>query len=126
MFTDLAPSAAVTALTCRCPRCGKGKLFAGFLNLRPRCEVCDLDYAFVDAGDGPAIFIILLAGFVVVFAALFVEIRYEPPLWVHAMLWAPLILLVTLAPLRPMKALLIALQYQHKAAEGQLQRKDHT
>jgi len=123
-MTQPIPSPIVTGLQCRCPRCGQGKLFAGFLNLRPRCEVCGLDYAFVDSGDGPAVFIILLAGFLVVFAALLVEILYQPPLWVHAILWGPLILLVTLGPLRPMKALLIAAQFHHKAEEGRLTRGD--
>jgi uncharacterized protein (DUF983 family) len=107
-------------LTCRCPRCGKGKLFQGFLSLRPSCEVCGLDYGFIDSGDGPAVFIILFAGFIVVGGALIVEAKYQPPFWVHAVLWIPLILMTTLLPLRPMKALLIALQYHHKAAEGQL------
>jgi uncharacterized protein (DUF983 family) len=107
-----------TGLTCRCPRCGKGRLFQGFLGLRPRCDVCGLDYTFADSGDGPAVFVIMLAGFVVVAAALIVEIRYEPPLWLHAVLWGPLIVATTLLPLRPIKGLMIALQYHHKAAEG--------
>lgn len=114
------PSPIVTALTCRCPACGEGKLFQGFLTLGPRCEACGLDYAFIDSGDGPAVFIILAAGFIVVFAALVVEFAYQPPFWLHALLWLPLVLLVTLAPLRPVKALMIALQYRHKAAEAQL------
>jgi uncharacterized protein (DUF983 family) len=107
-------------LACRCPRCGRGAVFSGFLSLRPSCNECALDYAFIDAGDGPAVFIILIAGFIVVFAALIVEVMYRPPFWLHAALWVPLILLTTLAPLRPMKALLIALQYHHKAQEGRL------
>jgi uncharacterized protein (DUF983 family) len=118
-----APSAVspiVAGLTCRCPQCGKGKLFGGFLSLRPRCDGCGLDYTFIDSGDGPAVFIILLAGFVVVGCALIVEVKYQPPFWVHAVLWIPLIAATTLLPLRPMKSLLIALQYHHKAAEGQL------
>jgi uncharacterized protein (DUF983 family) len=108
----------VSGLTGRCPRCGKGHLFAGFLNVRKECEACGLDYAFADAGDGPAIFVILIAGFVVVGAALLVEIFYQPPFWLHALLWGPLILIVTLAPLRLLKGLLIALQYHHDAAPG--------
>ena len=107
-------------LGCKCPRCGKGKLFAGFLNLRPRCESCGLDYAFIDAGDGPAVFIIMIAGAIVVASALIVEVKYQPPFWVHAALWLPLILATTLLPLRSMKSLLIALQFHHKAAEGRL------
>jgi len=104
----------------RCPRCGQGRLFRGFLTLRQRCEACGLDYSFADAGDGPAIFVILLAGFIVVFAALITEVVYQPPFWLHAVLWLPLILIVTLLPLRLIKGLLIALQYHHKAAEGRL------
>jgi uncharacterized protein (DUF983 family) len=102
----------------RCPHCGEGRLFAGFLSLRPKCESCGLDYRFADSGDGPAVFVILGAGFVVVFAALIVEVLYRPPFWLHAALWFPLILLTTLAPLRVIKGLLIALQYHHKAEEG--------
>ena len=107
-------------LACKCPRCGKGKLYTGFLTLRPRCDSCGLDYAFIDAGDGPAVFIIMIAGAIVVAAALIVEVKYQPPFWVHAVLWLPLILATTLLPLRSMKSLLIALQFHHKAAEGRL------
>ena len=85
----------MTGLACRCPRCRKGHLFSGFLNLRKECEACGLDYWFADAGDGPAIFVILLSGFIVVGAALLVEVAYQPPFWMHAVLWGPLILIVT-------------------------------
>ena len=111
---------ALRGLACKCPRCGKGKLYTGFLTLRPACENCGLDYAFIDSGDGPAVFIIMIAGAIVVGAALIVEIKYQPPFWLHAALWLPLILATTLLPLRSMKALLIALQFHHKAAEGRL------
>jgi uncharacterized protein (DUF983 family) len=107
-------------ITCKCPRCGEGKLYAGFLDLRPGCTHCDLDYAFIDSGDGPAIFIIMLAGAIVVGCALVVEVKYQPPFWLHAALWLPLILATTLLPLRSMKSLLIALQFHHKASEGRL------
>ncbi len=116
--------AVLAGLACRCPRCGKGKLFQGFLTLRPHCEVCGLDYGFADAGDGPAVFIMFFAGVVVVGAALVTEILYRPPYWVHAALWLPLILIVTLGPLRPTKGLMIALQYFHKAEEGRLRGPD--
>ena len=113
-----------TGPVCRCPRCGKGRLLQGFLDLRPRCEACGLDYGFADSGDGPAVFVILIAGFLVVGSALIVEVLYQPPLWLHAVLWLPLILATTLLPLRPLKGLMIALQYHHKAAEGRLDRGD--
>ena len=97
-------------------------MLTGFLTLKPRCEVCGLDYSFADSGDGPAVFIILFAGFIVVAAALVTEIAYQPPFWLHAVLWLPLILIVTILPLRPMKGLMVALQFHHKAAEGKLEK----
>jgi uncharacterized protein (DUF983 family) len=118
------PSPLATAINCRCPRCGEGKLFKGFLTLRPNCDSCGLDYSTFDSGDGPAVFVIFGAGFVVVFAALAVEVLYQPPFWLHALLWLPLILATTLLPLRPIKALMIALQYRHKAAEGRLEMRE--
>jgi len=119
-FSQLSPFAA--GLACRCPRCGRGGLYAGFLRLKARCDVCGLDYGFADSGDGPAVFVIFFSGFVVVFSALLVEVVYQPPLWLHALMWPPLILLTTLGPLRPVKSLMIALQYHHKAAEGRVDR----
>ncbi len=113
----------LAGLTGRCPRCGKGKMFAGFLGLKPACDACGLDYSFADAGDGPAVFVIMISGFIVVGSALVVETVYEPPLWVHAALWVPLVLVTAVLPLRPIKGVLIALQYHHKAAEGRLQRR---
>ena len=113
----------IAGLACRCPRCGKGKLYPGFLTLRPNCEACGLDYAFMDSGDGPAVFVIMIAGAIVVTAALITEVKYQPPFWVHAVLWLPLTLAVTLWPLRAIKSLLIALQFHHKAAEGRLVQK---
>jgi uncharacterized protein (DUF983 family) len=118
------PNPILAGLAGRCPRCGKGKMFSGFLGLKPTCETCGLDYSFVDAGDGPAVFVILIAGFIVVGAALVVETLYQPPFWLHAAMWLPLILITTLAPLRALKGVLIALQYHHKAAEGRLERRD--
>jgi uncharacterized protein (DUF983 family) len=118
------PNPILAGLAGRCPRCGKGKMFSGFLRLKPACEACGLDYSFVDAGDGPAVFVILIAGFIVVGAALVVETLYQPPFWLHAAMWLPLILITTLAPLRALKGVLIALQYHHKAAEGRLERRD--
>jgi uncharacterized protein (DUF983 family) len=112
------PSPIAAGLLGRCPRCGEGHLFQGFLALRPRCEHCGLDFSFADSADGPAFFVMFLSGFIVAGSALAVEIIYAPPYWVHALLWGPLILITTLLPLRPVKGLLIALQYYHKAAEG--------
>ena len=104
-----------------CPRCGEGRLFTGFLSLPPACAVCGLDYAFADSGDGPAVFIMMIAGFIIVGMALVVEVKYQPPYWVHAVLWIPLGLSLTLGLLRPLKGWLIGQQYRHKASEGRLE-----
>lgn len=110
----------VAGLLARCPRCGKGRLFHTGLMMRDRCERCDLDYKFVDTGDGPAVFAILILGFVVLGLALFVEFRYEPAVWVHVVLWGVLTPLLSLVLLRFLKATLIALIWTNKAEEGRL------
>ena len=104
----------------RCPACGQGKLFRGYLTLADRCNRCGLNYGFADAGDGATVFVILVAGFILVAGALFVEVRYAPPYWLHAVIWGPLAILVPLALLRPFKGVLVALQFKHKAQEGRL------
>ncbi|MCE9649997.1 MAG: DUF983 domain-containing protein [Parvibaculum sp.] len=108
-------------LKSRCPRCGEGKLFTGFLTVPPKCDVCGLDYSFADAGDGPAVFIMMIAGFIIVGLALYVEVAYQPPYWVHAVLWIPLTLFLTVGMLRPLKGWLIAQQFRHKAQPGRLE-----
>ncbi len=109
-----------SAMRGRCPRCGEGRLFDGFLATAPRCSACGLDYRFIDSGDGPAVFVILIVGFLVVGLALYVEVAYTPPLWLHALLWLPLTLVLALGGLRPLKGAMIGLQYRHKAEEGRL------
>lgn len=117
-----AVSPYAAGLRARCPRCGEGKLFAGYLTVAPRCDRCGLDYSFADSGDGPAAFVILLAGFIVIGAALATEILWRPPYWLHAALWLPAIVILSLVLLRLTKGLLITLQYHHKAEEGRLDR----
>ena len=119
---DAPPSPYVTGVTGRCPRCGGGKLFDGFLELAPRCEACGLDYGFADAGDGPAVIVTLLAGFIVVGTALVVEVKYEPPMWLHLAIFVPLTLVVCLGMLRPLKGILVSLQYRNKAGLGRLEK----
>lgn len=109
-------------LAARCPRCGDGALFAGFLAMRDHCPKCDLDYAFADSGDGPAAFVILIIGFIVVGLALYVEVSYQPPLWLHFLFWIPLAIGLSLWAMRLAKGMLITLQYSNKAAEGRLDR----
>jgi uncharacterized protein (DUF983 family) len=101
------------ALACRCPRCGEGALFTGLLTVRPSCPTCGLDLSAQDAGDGPAVFVIFFLGLIVVGLAAIVEIKFSPPIWVHLVLWTPLILGGAILMLRPLKAGLIALQFRH-------------
>ena len=103
----------------RCPRCGEGRLFSGFLTVGKRCANCGLDYSFADAGDGPAVFVILIIGFVVVGLALWMEVTLNPPLWLHFILWIPLALVLCLTALRLIKGVLITLQYRNKAQQGE-------
>ena len=111
-----------TGLRGQCPRCGRGRLFDGFLAIRPTCERCGLDFRFIDSGDGPAFFVMSIVGIVVVALAMWVEFTFEPRIWVHMALWIPLTFLLSFAMVRPAKGLMIALQFQHKAEEGRLQR----
>jgi uncharacterized protein (DUF983 family) len=113
-------SPIMAGVLARCPRCGKGSLFYNGLMLRPSCQGCGLDYKFIDTGDGPAVFAILILGFVVLGGALFVEFRYEPPVWVHVVLWGILTPVLAFGLLRFLKATLTALQWHHKAEEGRL------
>jgi uncharacterized protein (DUF983 family) len=109
-----------TGTRCRCPRCGRGKLFKGILDIKEMCPSCHLDYSFTDAGDGPAVFVILIVGFLVAGGSLVVEVAYQPAYWVHAVLWGPMILILPIILLRPFKAILIAIQYHNQAREGRL------
>ena len=104
----------------RCPRCGEGRLFVGYLKIAQSCEACGADFSAEDAGDGPAVFIMFAVGFLVVPLALLAEIAYAPPVWVHMALWIPLALGLVLLLLPPFKATLFALQYKHAAREARL------
>lgn len=116
-----APVSPVSAgVRSKCPRCGRGSLFSGFLNIKDKCSTCNLDFSFAEAGDGPAIFIILIVGFIVGGGAMGVEMAYHPDYWVHAVLWLPLVLILPLMLMRPFKAVLIALQYQNRPDEDRV------
>lgn len=102
----------------RCPRCGKGRLFNGFLTVAPACETCGLDFSKWDSGDGPAVFVILILGFLIVGLALWVEVTFSPAYWVHFVLWLPVLVLGVFLLLPWFKATLIALEYKNDAREG--------
>jgi len=117
-------SPMLAGLSSRCPRCGEGRIFAGKimdLTVAPACTTCGLDFKFVDPGDGPAVFVIMLLGLLMLGLALFVEFTFRPPYWIHFAVFAPLTLFSAVGLLRPLKGLLIALQYHHKAEQGRLE-----
>lgn len=123
MTADAAPAPMPTlailgnGLRGRCPRCGRGALFVGLLTVAPACAVCHLGFEGHDAGDGPAVFGIFILGFLVVGLAFVLETAVEPPLWVHAAVWAPVTIGLSVGLLRPLKGLTIAAQYRFRSVE---------
>jgi uncharacterized protein (DUF983 family) len=113
-----AVNPVVAGLACRCPNCGEGPLFAGFLRVHPTCEACGFDLTKADSGDGPAVFIVLIVGAIVSAGALITEVAYRPPIWLHLILWLPLAGILSLVLLRPFKGVMIALQFHNKASEA--------
>jgi uncharacterized protein (DUF983 family) len=112
------PPPIPTGLKGRCPRCGEGHLFNGFLSFRPACEVCGQDFSAFDSADGPAFFVMSIVGVVVVGLALWMEITFEPPIWVHALVAGSLSIGLSLILVRPLKGMLVALQFHNKAEQG--------
>lgn len=113
-------SPLATGIAGKCPRCGEGKLFSSYLTVKPECDQCGLDFAFADSADGPAVFLMFLIGFIVVGGALWLESYHQPAIWVHAVIWPPLAIFLTLGLLRPLKGVSIALQYNNRAGQGRL------
>lgn len=115
-----APDTAQAAIRGLCPRCGASGLFQNVVSFAPRCRTCGLDFGQFNVGDGPAAFLIMIVGAIVTLLAVFVQLRFEPPFWIHILLWAPLALALVLGLLRVAKGALIALEYRHRAREGRL------
>ena len=109
------PAAALFGL---CPECGSRTLFDGPARFAPRCRVCRLDYAQFNVGDGPAAFLTMIVGALVVGLAVWLEFAVHPPFWVHIILWVPLVAGLTLLGLRVSKAALLTAEYRRKAIEA--------
>ena len=103
-----------SALRCRCPRCGRGKLFQSLLIIAPACTECGLSYAGREQGDGPAFFGILIVGALTGIFAAITEVKFSPPFWVHGVIWFPFVIIGSLTSLRLMKAAMIAAQYHYR------------
>ena len=102
----------------RCPNCGEGWLFEGFLKVSSACEACGYDLAAADSGDGPAVFVIMIAGFIVAFGALFTMVAFRTSVGVTLAIWLPMTLVICLVLLRPMKGLMLAAQFRNKAGQA--------
>lgn len=118
-WPPVPPSQA--GLAGKCPRCGRGGLFDGFLSLKTACPRCGLDYSQADAGDGPAVFVIFITGTLGVVAALILRFGFGAPPWAVLLLAVLITTGLTFALLRPMKGLLVALQYRNRAREGRIE-----
>lgn len=114
----MQPSSLSTALRCRCPRCGQGRLFSGFLKLAKGCDRCGLDYGFADPADGPAFFVMTAIGVAVIALWTVWVIVSAPPIWAQMLVVFPALIIGCLGALRPVKAWLVAEQYVHKAEEA--------
>jgi uncharacterized protein (DUF983 family) len=116
----MAVSPISAGLRCRCPNCGEGRVFRGFLKFKERCDACGADLTVADVGDGASFFVMWVALILVVPAAMIFELLVRPQTWVHFILWPPAIVIVCMILLRPFKATLFALQWKHKAGEARL------
>jgi uncharacterized protein (DUF983 family) len=117
----VAPSAVQVTLAGLCPRCGRRTLFAAYTRFADRCPSCGLDFSQFNVGDGPAAFLTLILGAIVVAAAITVELTLHPPLWLHMLIWIPVTAAGVVFALRIAKAALLALEYRNAAREGRLQ-----
>jgi len=94
-------------------------MFDGLIRFAPKCKDCGLDYAAFNVGDGAAAFLILIVGAILTVGAIIVELKYEPPYWVH-LVWIPIGILLTVAGLRLGKALLLGQEFRTRAREGRI------
>ena len=109
------PGLAEAALFGLCPRCGSRTLFAGWTRFAGNCRACGLDLTRFNVGDGPAAFLTLIVGAVVVILALWLQLAAEPPWWLHVLLWVPLTVVGVILGLRVAKAALLQSEYRNKA-----------
>lgn len=119
MGGNVSPVSA--GLRCRCPQCGEGDLFLGYLTIKPNCAACEADFQRMEAGDGPAFFVVVIVGILVVPLALGTQVALEPPIWLQALIWLPVSIALCMWFLRPFKALMFAMQWKHHAREAEFE-----
>ncbi|MEZ5695411.1 MAG: DUF983 domain-containing protein [Sphingomonadaceae bacterium] len=112
------PGIAEAALFGLCPQCGAQTMFDGTVKFADKCRACGLDYSSFNVGDGPAAFLTLLIGGLITGLALWLELAWSPPFWVHAILWIPITTLAVVYGLRVAKGALLASEVQNKAGEA--------
>ena len=110
------------AIKGNCPRCGAPTMFANVVAFAPACTGCGLDYASFNVGDGPAAFLTLIVGAIVVLGAVTLELTAQPPFWVHLLIWPVVTSAIVVGMLRVAKALLLASEYRNAAREGRIRR----
>nr|WP_275078227.1 DUF983 domain-containing protein [Pseudovibrio axinellae] len=103
--------AVLRGMRCKCPSCGVGSAFNGYLEVKQSCDNCGEELHHHRADDAPPYFTIFIVGHVVVALAMWVEMAYVPPMWLHMAIWLPLTLIMALAFLRPIKGALVGLQW---------------
>lgn len=108
------PRALMRGLLCRCPHCGKGRLFRAFLKIADHCNNCGEELHHHRADDAPAYFVITAVGHIVVPLLIAVEMLIEPPYWVHLSLWVPLTLFLAIGLLQPFKGAIVGWQWAHR------------
>ena len=113
----MAHSPLASGLAGRCPKCGEGFLFDGFVKVARRCEACGFDLASIDTGEGPAVFIILIVGVLAGFGMLIMEVAVHPPVWLQLLIWLPVTVVLCGVLMRPLKGMMVASQYMNKARE---------
>lgn len=112
------PGMTAAALLGLCPGCGGPTLFGGWTRFADRCRACGLDFARFNVGDGPAAFLTLIIGALVVALALSLQLAAEPPWWLHVLLWPPVTLIGVVLGLRVAKAALLQSEHRNKAGES--------
>jgi uncharacterized protein (DUF983 family) len=112
------PDMVPAALFGLCPTCGARTMFAGVTRFAPSCGACGLDYSKFNVGDGPAAFLTLLIGALITGLALWLELSFHPPFWVHMILWIPLTAGAVVGGLRVAKAALLYAEVTRKAGEA--------
>ena len=119
-MSDTLPPVTESAFRGACPRCGAPSLFSGWVKFADRCPNCGLDYSTFNVGDGPAAFLTLIVGAIIVILSVWLELSAEPPVWLHLLIWPPVTLLLVIFSLRWAKGALLALEYRNAAREGRL------